>query len=259
MSKQIDNHCSGLLNELLNGGISSPNDVPGLLVWLDANDLSSITKDGSNLVSNWTNKGGSDAATQGTSASQPVYTASAINGKPAINFDPAGTQSFMSIADDPRYNWTGLHVFAVVQQVTDTAAIATVVGKYNVTGNQREWALNYTSGRTIQGVSSADGTSTTVNASTTGAITVGTNIIADYSWDGTNTQAFKNNGSSSGAVAATIFNSTAVIMLGGVTAGATQAFIGYIGEILIYSGKLSTANKRNVLDYLSAKWGIVVS
>ncbi|MEZ5781148.1 MAG: hypothetical protein R3D70_05805 [Rhizobiaceae bacterium] len=52
----------------------SPNQIPGLRLWLDGGDASTITADGSNKVSQWNDKGPSGLhATQGTSSIQPIY------------------------------------------------------------------------------------------------------------------------------------------------------------------------------------------
>jgi hypothetical protein len=67
-----------------------PLDLPNLKVWLDANDLSTITKDGSNAVSSWADKSGNGYdVIQGTTTQQPIYN---INGfgtasKPYISFN----------------------------------------------------------------------------------------------------------------------------------------------------------------------------
>ena len=78
------------------------NEGVAVGMWLDANDLTSITKDGSNRVATWTDKSGSTrTATQSTDAAKPVYTASTtnFNNKPTIG--PADAGDFMTIANWP--------------------------------------------------------------------------------------------------------------------------------------------------------------
>src|SRR5258708_31207855 len=64
------------------GGLGNTN----LLVWLNANKTSSITKNGSNQVSQWSDLSGNGFLfTQGTTANMPVYGAAAApNGPPAF-------------------------------------------------------------------------------------------------------------------------------------------------------------------------------
>lgn len=56
-------------------------------LWLDAEDSSTITLNGS-TVSQWSDKSGNDRhATQSTAANQPTYVAAAFSTKPALLFD----------------------------------------------------------------------------------------------------------------------------------------------------------------------------
>jgi len=62
----------------------------GPALWLDASDASSITKDGSNRVSQWNDKSGMlRHAVQGTTSAMPVATASLINGRNGMAFTSA--------------------------------------------------------------------------------------------------------------------------------------------------------------------------
>lgn len=65
-------------------------------LWLDANDASTITLNGS-TVSQWSDKSGNARhATQATVANQPTYSATEFNGNGRIRFD--GTNDSLSIA-----------------------------------------------------------------------------------------------------------------------------------------------------------------
>ena len=64
-----------------------------LALWLDAEDASTITLNGSS-VSQWSDKsGGGNNATQAVAAAQPAYNATGFNSKPALVFD--GTSDWM--------------------------------------------------------------------------------------------------------------------------------------------------------------------
>jgi len=58
-------------------------------LWFDGADVSTMTKDGSNLVSSWTSKGTAPIAITASGTFRPTYTTSAINGKSAVRFNDA--------------------------------------------------------------------------------------------------------------------------------------------------------------------------
>lgn len=65
----------------------TPAQLPGLALWLDAADASTITLNGSN-VSQWRDKSGNDRhASQATAASQPTYLSTGFNSKPTLQTD----------------------------------------------------------------------------------------------------------------------------------------------------------------------------
>lgn len=65
--------------------ISAPTDLPGCVLWLDASDVSSLTMDGSNNVSQWNDKSGANNhATQATGSKKPVYTANYSGGRAGL-------------------------------------------------------------------------------------------------------------------------------------------------------------------------------
>jgi len=72
------------------GGLGNTN----LLIWLNANKSSSITKNGSNQVSQWSDLSGNGYNfAQATTANEPVYGATAApNGRPALTFTSTSSQ-----------------------------------------------------------------------------------------------------------------------------------------------------------------------
>lgn len=96
-----------------------PRSIAGLALWLDAGDASTVTLNGSN-VSQWRDKSGSGLspnATQSVAISQPAFTTSAINGRPAIDFATARSLTFASSTASFNYlhNATGGAVFVVIR------------------------------------------------------------------------------------------------------------------------------------------------
>ena len=65
--------------------ITAPTDLPGCVLWLDASDVSSMTMDGSNNVSQWNDKSGAgNHGTQATASQRPVYTPNYAGGRAGL-------------------------------------------------------------------------------------------------------------------------------------------------------------------------------
>jgi len=64
----------------------TPNDLTNKFAWYDFSDLSTITKDGSNRVSEVTNKFGGTSITQAIGAEQPLWVEADQNGLDVIDF-----------------------------------------------------------------------------------------------------------------------------------------------------------------------------
>jgi hypothetical protein len=72
----------------------TPAEIPTAL-WLDANDASTITLNGS-TVSAWADKSGNGRnVTQGTAANQPTYVTSGISGKPSLEWGTASNSKHL--------------------------------------------------------------------------------------------------------------------------------------------------------------------
>ena len=89
-------------------------------IWLDANDSTTITLNGSN-VSQWSDKSGNSRhISQGTAASQPTYAATGLNSKGLITFD--GSNDILlnaSVGANGVSNFTIISVFRVITETAD--------------------------------------------------------------------------------------------------------------------------------------------
>ena len=210
----------------------------GLKLWLDASDSTTITKDGSNLVSSWNDKSGQlNHVTQATATNQSLWVDSVQNSKPIIRFD--GVDNYMN-----RTSFTGgdlaqpntIIVVAKWNSVDDKVLIDGVSGKRNL--------LTKTSG--LYNIHAGTGnTGTTVNS---------TDILLYYAeFNSTSsflrrskTQLFSGN---SGTNA-----------MGGIHLGSNYTPTAYgnpdIAEILIYNKALTTTERDDIEQYLTAKWGL---
>ncbi len=99
----------------------TPAVLSGLALWLDGGDAASVTLDGSNNVSQWSDKSGNARhVTQASATQRPAYVASAINGLNCLNFD--GSDDFLASS---AFTLGELTLFAVVTArwtVTETGA-----------------------------------------------------------------------------------------------------------------------------------------
>lgn len=235
----------------------NPRSLTGLAVWLDAQDAASFTYSTGQDVSAWADKSGnSNTASQGTAGNQPLYVASGINGKPAVQFYDDSTAKFLSAADSASMDYTTFTMFVVYKRATDLGAVEHLAGKYITTGNQREFRMSILSTNPVQDTISADGTGATVTSvNTMGGVPTGYAQISEMTGNGTTLSGTRNTWSGGSTGATTYFNGTGAFTLGGRDAGA-DPFSGYIGEVIFYNRALSDSEKTQVYNYLSSKWTI---
>ena len=222
--------------------IESP-PTAGLKLWLDASDSTTITKDGSNLVSAWNDKSGQlNHVTQATATNQPLWVDSVQNSKPIIRFD--GTNDLLY-----RATYTGgtlsqdFTIFAVFK--VPSSYIEYV---YDGAGSSNRCYLNYHNPNAI--ASTIPGAPAGLDATVVaGNWTYFTSVVNGSSsilrQDGSQTDT---GDMGTGAMA-------------GITIGARYGGIDSfantdIAEILIYNSAISGANLTDVESYLATKWGI---
>jgi len=241
------------------GGGGLPNSVSELLLWLDANDSPTLTEV-SGAVSVWEDKPGlgvADNATQGTSGKRPVLTANEIGGLPAVVFD--GTDDFMTGTTFGAL--TGYTIFVVTKH---TAATTGVVFSVQETSPQ---------GR-LQVITNADGSLQLTNISTVGnnisrtspagTAVVNTPFLLRGTWDGgtsdTDLEIFKNgtqvdNASAGEGTYTGWTSSTKPYEVGSQEVGMFP-LPGVIGELLMYSRKLTSDEISLVERQLTNKWSL---
>ena len=126
--------------------VSAPTDIPGCIGWWDASDAMTITADPvTQKVSQWAGKVGGRHFTQSNTANQPVLEAATLNGRNVIRLSSA-TQ--MTVAND-KTTWNPLHqagatggwVFAVFQpfNTSSTEQWGRFLGTDNFTSANAGW------------------------------------------------------------------------------------------------------------------------
>jgi autotransporter-associated beta strand protein len=244
--------------------------VPGAQWWLDANDLSTLTTNANGTVTNWANKGASGGvATQPFQPDQPELLSGAINGKPAVRFQPnLGFARFLS--GDYTNTGSTLTLYLVVQweNVVHSAGSETgPMGLFNNPAACNQAANTQNLDFSVDDTGQLDAWRGFLFAAgpepggfvrtafirprvpyivelrydgVTGYLEVSSSTNTDYSING-NYAAFNVN----------------KFVIGGRANGCStvQSWDGHIAELLIYNSNISKASDRELVkNYLRQKW-----
>jgi hypothetical protein len=235
-----------------NNPVFVPTQVSGCTLWLDAADASTIT---GSPITTWRDKSGlANNATATVGPTQSTY-----SGYPVVTFN--GSTQFMNSPNTvPRTTHT---LIAVHRPVTITANFQgnTSLFRYQATNYI---VFPYMNGTTPRGyITSADGAgagsidfgnSTLVENS----VTTSFNLILAVIQSGSQ-QIFKN-GTLQSSDTETLTGATSdSLTVGRWTPGLSEYYQGDLGEMIVYSGALSQANRQQVEGYLAWKWGLTSS
>jgi len=230
------------------GYLTRPDDLPGLQLWLDAADASTITESGG-AVSQWDDKSGNGRNfTQGTGANQPTTgtrTQNSLNvfdfdgsdalvGPTTPNLDAApvelfvacdvdGIGTFFSQTDKENGALRQLQVFRT------TNALAPSVGSY-VLGQNTPITRNPQTGRfRVAGINWISSGSVLRDGNTTTALSVGSATESGVPW-----------------------------RVGARGPGLSFSLDGTVGEVLLFLRELTADERTGVLTYLADKWDITL-
>jgi hypothetical protein len=236
----------------------SPSQFSGLSFWLDATDSTTFTFSSGSNISQWRDK--SSSAFAGTAVSSPVRVQSGINGYPSVNFN--GSTQYVDFGNVVNMGTSSIYIFVVCQ--FSTSANSGVVGKSSARTNAGRWSMIRDAG--------SGGMALLIDAAGLGIVaayadtSTSARILSGY-WDRSRIYNVEN-----GALrASTALSSTAnlsntdPLYVGAYQNGtgtgplAGYFFNGNIGEILVYTTSLTETQRRQVENYLAAKWGIPVS
>lgn len=229
--------------------------VAGYSNWYDASDASSITKDGSNYVSQWNDKSGRGKhISQGTAAQQPVYYADSLNGRPAVKFIST-RRDRMDVADTLSDSSMTVFAVAVMDQRSESYArivsmAASATSDDYLAASGAAAMLRRATLSKIGGYSGTDLDSQFVTPLVpfvaTSVWAKATHLVRVDSLGGT-------------PVARTVGAfPVRFLRIGSVTAvapTAAGAWHGLISEVIIYRRELSITEIRQVEAYLKTKWG----
>lgn len=217
-----------------------PSTISGLMVWYKADE--GVTKDGSDLVSQWNDQSGQgNNVTQATATNKPLFVNNNRNSLPTINFD--GIDNFMKLTN---FSGGGLvhpyYIFIACQEPTSSP----VSQGFFTDDNQNDPRL-----RTLSGVydmsDETDLSGGTTDPSVWHYYTCFFNgVSSDLRRDGTSI--LSGNSGSGG----TSFNG---LTIGALSAPSNFANMQY-GEFLIYNVNIGATDRDLVEGYLANKWDI---
>ena len=216
-----------------------PTDVSGLKCWLKAD--TGITKDGSDLVSNWADQSGnSNDVAQPTATNQPLWVDSVQNGLPIIRFD--GVDNFMWRNTFTSGTLTAPNTIFVVCKFISIAD-KYIFDSHDVS-NRNYYSSKVTTNNHVMGA----GSELTVGGEDT------TNILL-YSlfYNGASTVLRR---SKSTILSGTLTNAD----MGGINLATSFNDLNFgnpdIAEMLIYNKALSDSERDEVETYLTDKWAV---
>jgi hypothetical protein len=234
----------------------TPLNLPGCIVWLDAQAISATN---GQLINVWSDLSGyGNAASNSTADQNPRYFTSVWGSKPSLSFD--GTNDTLYLPGLGLHN-SNLSVFVVCShsgfETADMYYEILITFRYHDTGL---WLAYYCSvykrrmevwNNTSPLLTPDGGYVAPFGPSVFSLVKqLGTSLTF---YDGTNVMA-----SSTGAGQTAAYTEAAKVQIGYVDSGLYSAlrWHGHIGEIIIYSTALSTNNHTQLVSYLKTKWGL---
>lgn len=222
----------------------SPTSIANLALWLDANDFSTLTLDGSNGASQWNDKSGNaNHATQSSSSARPIYNATGLNSLPALT--QTGSPQHMVLTN---------HINVLNSTMFAVCAIADATGARSILGSTA--GGNFLIGGSAGNVP-------------TGGEFYDTSGTCDFNMSGVLNHPLVFSGIMGSSPAAAVPYKNGVAQTVTSTSGiwtsfynnigvraSTLWFVGPYSEIIIYSANLSNTDFTTVSNYLISKWSI---
>lgn len=216
----------------------TPLSVSGLKMWYDASDASTITKDGSDFVSQWNDKSGIGINLTSTGTAKPLWVDAVKNGKPVIRFD--GVNDYMSNTSSSTYSQPNTLFFV------GTSPNADGEGMFDGGGSTRN-LLNRQSTNTYRVYAGTGVTGGTASTSF--------QIFRVLFSDGNGELDINGSSILTGQTINTFGMANPILAAFDSSGPSGYADID-ICEVLLYNASLSSGDKASVLSYLNTKWAI---
>lgn len=238
------------------GGGFLPNQIDNNIIWLDAFDESTITKN-NNLVSQWNDKSGNNNnALKPSSIQAPLYVNNGLNNKPTLKGYHDNSASTLSISDNATLDYDSFDLFMVLQRDVDSGGEEIILAKERGS-NQREIRSFIGGGDELIGRTSSDGSSGTTKTLVQSVNFQPNNPVIYHLSHSNNTLSLSiNNGSKLSTTLTGLFNGSSEIGLFSQGSNGAAPFRGCISEIIMFGAKVNTVSEDKLFTYLSDKWGI---
>ena len=239
----------------------SPQSIPGLSLWMDAADRSSMTFSSGSDVSLWKDKSGNGnngtpTTYFGGSATTVTLAQNSIGGLPAIQLTGVS-----SILGNLALSGSGVSMIYVFKMLSATPAAprTIVITRPGVSDASFDPSVIGNSGTNTGTVFGYGRLFSGQSTYATTSIPLSTDTLFSCWSDGTFTFVSRNGGSTVTSQSGTLGNlNTSVYAIGSQYINdTTSPFTGYIGEVLVYNNNLTTPQRQQVEGYLAAKWGMI--
>ena len=232
-----------------------PRSVPGCVLWLDAADSSTVnsgTPSGGAAVTAWSDKSGK--ANNATGGGSPIWSNAAINGRTAMYFS--------NVVGGP--NFRGTFTTTVTTNTLSAFAVASSLLVPRSTADQRLVSLSVVGGNDFDrdsGIMPFDQQTNgnfsayRTNVATSTTIVASTPYVLSFVYNATTMTGYKNG--VAWAAAPTVSGGALASTNYGVGCDAwtnAENWYGYIGEVIVYTLPVSTAQRQAVEGYLARKW-----
>jgi hypothetical protein len=230
-----------------------PPQISGCSLWLDAADSTTIVQS-TGSVSQWNDKSGNGYNATATSGHYPTVHSKGQNGLNTLTFD--GATQYLQFANSNvlDFNTNDFAVFAAVQ-FNLNGVTQTFIGKTSTGFPQ--WRLGTEANNymvlTIYNSSGAGATSQ-------GPAISGWGFVSGMVYRSTGDILYLNGtGQPSGGTITGSLSTTAITTIGNLTPSSARYWAADMGEIIVYTGTLTTSQRQLIEGYLAWKWGLQAS
>ncbi len=256
-------------------GLWSPANITTAL-WLDAADASTVTADGSNLVSQVNDKSGNGRSFTASGSARPTYSANTLNGMAVFTF--GGSQRLTSASTAATWNFmhnaTGSTIWIVAKAgntsnpLSTYGYIGTNGGSSAKIGRSLYYYDDASTNNSINDFITRGTAGAVSNNSQNNQITPAETYIISAAGDPANATAsarssVRINGNS--PIAANTFTNSFVTSTASHTlqvgdlGDSSFPLLGFISELVIQPGVPTTSTVQLVEGYLAHKWGLTAN
>lgn len=215
-----------------------------LALWLDANDASTITLNGS-TVSQWNDKSGNARhANQAVAANQPAYTTAGLNGNNVLTFD--GVNDFFELSTGILLDDNFTHVHSVFVRAT--------TGRHTVDVGRTTTPIGYGNWWYTDNVlySNLRGSGFMTHGSSTATGTFINGLVRNNS----GTQAYRNGTAFGTPQGAAVTGNVTLNAVGRAQGSIAATHNGPMAEVIVGRSDLSTDDRQKIEGYIAWKWGL---